>query len=56
VGTSVGRIVEESERLIRDPAHYRLMAEARNPYGDGQAAGRIVDILDRDLNPDGGTL
>ena len=55
VGTSVERIVQESERLIRDPAHYRRMAEALNPYGDGQAAQRIVDILDRDLKPGGDT-
>ena len=54
VGTSVERIVEESERLLNDNAHYRQMAEAINPYGDGQAAQRIVSILDRDLNPTGG--
>ena len=53
VGTSAGRIVEESERLIGDPDHYRRMAEAMNPYGDGQAARRIVDILDCELNETG---
>ena len=36
---------------IRDS--YRRMAEAVNPYGDGQAAGRILDVLDRDMNGEG---
>jgi UDP-N-acetylglucosamine 2-epimerase (non-hydrolysing) len=50
VGTSVGRIVEESERLIGDPDHYRRMAEAMNPYGDGKAAERIIAVLDEALS------
>lgn len=53
VGTDSVRIVEESERLLNDAAHYRRMAEAVNPYGDGQAAGRILDVLDRDMNGEG---
>ncbi|RMG37271.1 MAG: UDP-N-acetylglucosamine 2-epimerase (non-hydrolyzing) [Gammaproteobacteria bacterium] len=49
VGTSVGRIVAESERLLNDPPHYRRMAEAANPYGDGHAAECIVAVLDEAL-------
>ncbi len=46
VGTGANRIIEESERLITNDLHYRSMAEAINPYGDGQAAERIVSLLD----------
>ena len=45
VGTDRGRIVAETERLLRDPAAYAAMAAAENPYGDGHAAERIVDVL-----------
>jgi UDP-N-acetylglucosamine 2-epimerase (non-hydrolysing) len=45
VGTSPGRIEAEAGRLLDDPEAYRRMAEARNPYGDGRAAQRIVAAL-----------
>ena len=45
VGTSRRRIVEETERLLRDQAAYDAMARAHNPYGDGRAAERIVRVL-----------
>jgi UDP-N-acetylglucosamine 2-epimerase (non-hydrolysing) len=45
VGTSRRRIVEETERLLRDPAAYDAMARAHSPYGDGQASARIVGVL-----------
>ena len=45
VGTDPDRIVAEAERLLRDPALYARMAQARNPYGDGRAAQRIVQQL-----------
>lgn len=45
VGTDTGRIIEETERLLRDPALYARMAQARNPYGDGRASQRIVQRL-----------
>jgi hypothetical protein len=31
--------------LLNDPAHHAQMARAINPYGDGQAAARIVGAL-----------
>lgn len=47
VGTDPGRIVEETSRLLDDPAAYDAMAHAENPFGDGHAADRIVKgILD----------
>lgn len=45
VGTARERIVERAGRLLADPAARAAMAHARNPYGDGRAAGRIVDAL-----------
>jgi UDP-N-acetylglucosamine 2-epimerase (non-hydrolysing) len=48
VGTDRARIVEWTRRLLDDAAEYSRMARAVNPYGDGQAAGRIVEsILDK---------
>lgn len=35
-------VTEAVERLISDPERYRQMASAVNPYGDGQAATRVV--------------
>ncbi|MFQ5957856.1 MAG: non-hydrolyzing UDP-N-acetylglucosamine 2-epimerase [Alphaproteobacteria bacterium] len=49
VGTDPERIVATSERLLTDPDYYRRMAEAHNPYGDGAAARRIVDILAKQM-------
>jgi len=45
VGTTRARIVERAGRLLADPAARAAMARARNPYGDGHAARRIVDAL-----------
>src|SRR5262245_3564833 len=45
VGTSRRRIIEETERLLRDPAAYQRMARSHDPYGDGRASERIVGVL-----------
>ena len=42
-GVDYGRIVELADRLLDDPAAYQKMAHAVNPYGDGNACGRIAD-------------
>jgi len=47
VGTDAGTIVRETCRLLDDDALYRGMSQAHNPYGDGQAARRIVHLLRR---------
>ncbi|MBN8921331.1 MAG: UDP-N-acetylglucosamine 2-epimerase, partial [Rhizobiales bacterium] len=46
VGTDRKRIVSETSRLLSDAQHYRRMAEAINPYGDGFAAQRIRRVLE----------
>ena len=45
VGTDSGLIVQEVERLLNNEAAYKDMAYAHNPYGDGKACDRIVEIL-----------
>jgi UDP-N-acetylglucosamine 2-epimerase (non-hydrolysing) len=45
VGTDRERIVAEASRLLGDPDAYSEMAQASNPFGDGCAAQRIVDVL-----------
>jgi len=50
VGTDETRILSESEKLITDEAHYRSMAEATNPYGDGKTSDRVLELLDKLLS------
>ena len=45
VGTDSDRIVAETARLLDDPVAHATMGQAHNPYGDGRASGRIVDVL-----------
>ncbi len=45
VGTDRERVVAEAARLLADPEAHRAMAQATNPYGDGRAAARILQIL-----------
>jgi len=45
VGTDEETIYREAEILLTDPSAYAAMAKMANPYGDGRAAERIVDIL-----------
>jgi UDP-N-acetylglucosamine 2-epimerase (non-hydrolysing) len=45
VGTDVARIVSQARLLLDDPAAHAEMARAVNPYGDGQAASRIVKAI-----------
>lgn len=51
VGTQRSRIISETEKLLRDPVAHATMASGANPYGDGKAAGRIVDVLLKRLSP-----
>jgi UDP-N-acetylglucosamine 2-epimerase len=51
VGTAARDIVNEANRLLRDPVEYRVMAAAANPYGDGTAALQIVKHLERWARP-----
>ena len=45
VGTDPDRIVAEATRLLDDRDAYAAMARAHNPFGDGHAAERIVELL-----------
>ncbi len=45
VGTDTENIITETERLLHDKAEYAKMSKAQNPYGDGHASERIVQIL-----------
>ena len=45
VGANRGRIIEETLRLLRDPAHYQSMSRTHNPFGDGHASDRIVKVM-----------
>lgn len=47
VGTDTERILTEARRILGDPEAYREMTAAENPFGDGRAAERIVEILGR---------
>lgn len=47
VGTDKDRIVSEIMRLLDNTSLYEKMSKAVNPYGDGKAAERIVEILRR---------
>ena len=38
-------IVKMTNELLRNPAEYGRMAAAPNPFGDGFASGRIVEII-----------
>lgn len=45
VGTNKKMIVSEVSKLFEDQAYYDSMSFAHNPYGDGQACGRILAAL-----------
>ena len=47
VGTNKEKIVSTIEKLLRNEQEYKKMAEAINPYGDGLASKRIVNVLQK---------
>ena len=46
VGTDEETIYNAFRALLEDPAQYKKMSTASNPYGDGFASSRIADILE----------
>lgn len=50
VGTSYEKVFEELDILLSNQEEYNKMANAVNPYGDGKASERIVDILVKEHN------
>lgn len=53
VGTSRNSIVAEVEGLLNSHENYSTMALAKNPFGDGDAADKILEALicHKNLNP-----
>ncbi|MBI2480056.1 MAG: UDP-N-acetylglucosamine 2-epimerase (non-hydrolyzing) [Planctomycetia bacterium] len=47
VGTSGRKIVRATSKLLNDPVHYAKHQVRTNPYGDGLAGRRIVDLIRR---------
>lgn len=45
VGTDPARIVKEASRLLDDAKAYAAMSSGANPFGDGNAAQRIIEDL-----------
>ena len=45
VGTDYDKIMGEVSTLLDDTDAYEKMSKAVNPYGDGMACGRIVNVL-----------
>ena len=45
VGTDYNKIVDTVSELLDDEKAYAKMSQSVNPYGDGKASKRIVDIL-----------
>lgn len=49
VGTDADRIVTEISTLLDDKETYEAMARAHNPFGDGKAAQRIVELIANEI-------
>lgn len=47
VGTNYDKIMTEVSTLLDDSEEYEKMSKAINPYGDGKASKRIVEIIAR---------
>lgn len=45
VGTDPGVIVAEASRLLDDAEEYRRVSEISNPFGDGRASQRILQVI-----------
>lgn len=45
VGTNYQQIYQQAQLLLSNEMEYKKMAQAVNPYGDGKASDRIVNII-----------
>ena len=50
VGTDVDKITTSLNRLLTDEKAYEEMSFAHNPYGDGKACERIIEVLREKAN------
>lgn len=49
VGTDPNEVKKQMITLLDDPKEYQRMAEAKNPYGDGEASVRILAAIKQEL-------
>lgn len=47
VGSETERIITEVDQLITNAKNYDKMSKSHNPYGDGLASTRIIEVLGR---------
>jgi len=45
VGPNQDNIIKEVQKLLNDNSEYRKMSKAHNPYGDGNASEKILNVL-----------
>ena len=45
IGTEKNKIIESVKRLLENDLEYKIMCEAKNPFGDGKSADRIYQDL-----------
>lgn len=50
VGANKSKIINETSTLLEDTASYTAMARAHNPYGDGYACDRILNVIKEAFN------
>jgi len=49
VGTDSQAIIDNVSQLLDDASAYEAMSQAHNPYGDGKACARIIDVIEQEL-------
>jgi len=49
VGTDIEKILVTARELLNDPVEYQRRSQLSNPYGDGTAAMKIREIMERDF-------
>ena len=45
IGCDQAVLVREAEKLLNDQNEYEMMSRAHNPYGDGKACERVVELM-----------
>lgn len=49
VGTNKNKIISKVTKILMDEKYYRKMEMIINPYGDGKAAKRILDVIKNEI-------
>ncbi len=45
VGADFNKITQEAKSLLEDKEYYKSMSEVNNPYGDGAASARVLELF-----------